>query len=78
MAESGFITTGHPVQGGSKVLCTFVLPISSMSLGAQNNFNCQIKAEILKFMWVREKNIFGQKLHRCIENKNFTPHPANI
>jgi hypothetical protein len=38
------------IQGDSKVLDTFVLPIYSMSSGAQKKYYCQIKAEILKFM----------------------------
>jgi hypothetical protein len=38
------------LQGYSKVLDTFVLPIYSMSYGALKKYYCQIKAEILKFM----------------------------
>jgi hypothetical protein len=38
------------IQGDSKFLDTFVLPIYSTSYGAQKTYYCQIKAEILKFM----------------------------
>jgi hypothetical protein len=38
-------------QGVPKVLQAFVFEISSKSLGAQKKHYCQIKAEILKFMW---------------------------
>jgi hypothetical protein len=43
------------IQGDSKVLGTFVLPIYLISEGAQKKCYCQIKADILKFMWVGEK-----------------------
>jgi hypothetical protein len=38
------------VQGGSKVLRTFVFLLSSMSLEAQKKYYRQIKAEIMKFI----------------------------
>jgi hypothetical protein len=41
---------------GSLVLEAFVFEISSKSLGAQKKYYCQIKAEILKFMWVCGKS----------------------
>jgi hypothetical protein len=42
------------IQGDSKVH-TFVLPLDSMSYGAQKKYYCQIRAEILKFMWAGKK-----------------------
>jgi hypothetical protein len=44
------------IQGDPKVLDTFVFVIYSKSLGAQKKLYCQIKAEILKFMWICEKS----------------------
>jgi hypothetical protein len=46
------------LQGVPKVLKAFVFEISSKSLGAQKKHYCQIKAEILKFMWVWGKSQF--------------------
>jgi hypothetical protein len=46
------------LQGVSKVLEPFVFAICSKSLGAQKKQYCQIKAEILKFMWVCGKSQF--------------------
>jgi hypothetical protein len=34
----------------------------------QKNY-CQIKAEIMKFMWVCVKCRFGQKIPLCLQNK---------
>jgi hypothetical protein len=44
--------------GCSKVLEPFVFAICSKSLGAEKKNYCQIKAEILKFMWVCGKSQF--------------------
>jgi hypothetical protein len=41
-----------------KVLQAFVYKISCKSSGAQKKHYCQIKAVILKFMWVRVKSPF--------------------
>jgi hypothetical protein len=46
------------LQGVFKVLEPFVFAICSKSLGAQKKYYCQIKAEILKFMWVCGKSQF--------------------
>jgi hypothetical protein len=46
------------IQGVSKVLEPFVFAICSKPLGAQTKYYCQIKAEILKFMWVCGKSQF--------------------
>jgi hypothetical protein len=46
------------LQGVPKVLEAFVFKISSKSLGAQKKYYCQIKAEILEFMWVCGKSRF--------------------
>jgi hypothetical protein len=46
------------IQGVPKVLEAFVFKISSKSLGAQKKNYRQIKAEILKFMWVCGKSKF--------------------
>jgi hypothetical protein len=45
-------------KGAPKVLEAFVFEISSKSLGAQKKYYCQIKAEILKVMWVCGKSQF--------------------
>jgi hypothetical protein len=50
------------LQGDPKVLDTFVFVIYSKSLGAQKKLYCQIKAEILKFMWLCEKSQFVPKM----------------
>jgi hypothetical protein len=70
------------VTGLSKTLKdTFVLSISSMSLSAQQKqFCCQIKAEILKFMWVCGKCRFGQKIPLWLQNEKivrFSPFSTN-
>jgi hypothetical protein len=57
------------IQGVTKVLEAFVFAIFSWSLGAQKKYSCQIKAEILKFMWIVEKSEFGQKLLPGIKMK---------
>jgi hypothetical protein len=44
-----------------KVLDTFIFVISSKCMGEQKKYYCQIKAEILKFMWVFSKRLFWQK-----------------
>jgi hypothetical protein len=49
------------LQGVPKVLEAFVFEISSKSLGAQKKHYFQIKAEILKFMWVCGKSQFEKK-----------------
>jgi hypothetical protein len=49
----------------SKVLRTFVLPISCKFFGGQKKTYCQIEAEILKFIWVSEKGQFRPKKRHC-------------
>jgi hypothetical protein len=49
------------IQGESKVLEPFVFAICSKSLGAHKKYYCQIKAEILKLIWVCGKSQFEKK-----------------
>jgi hypothetical protein len=64
-----------------KVLEAFVFEISSKSLGAQKKHYFQIKAEILKFMWVCGKSQFEKEItlwHPNEKISRFSPFSAII